>query len=78
VSRIEWLGVLVTGALPLAVLVGLVRRERLRRCWMFPCYLASVAVCNLAVAAWPERLFTWSTWLAADIVQGMFVLFVAA
>ena len=77
-SRIEWLSVLVTGALPLVVLAGLVRRDRLRRCWMFPAYLASVAACNLAVAAWPERFFTWSTWLAADILQGALVLFVAA
>lgn len=73
----ERAGALLSGLLPLVVLVGLHVRQRLDRCWAFPAYLASVSAFNLAVAGWPSRFFGWSTWLTAEIVQGTLVLLVA-
>lgn len=77
-SGLERVGVAATGLLPLVILVALSLRRRLGRCWLFAAYLASVASFNLLVAVWPGRFFNWSTWLAADIVQGALVLGVAA
>lgn len=71
------MGLWCTGVLPVAVLGALVVRRRWRRCWSFPLYLASVALFNLAVALRGAQLFSWSTWLAAEIVQGALTLAVA-
>lgn len=76
-SALERVGVAATGLLPLVVLLALALRRRLGRCWLFPAYLVSVAGFNLVVAGWPQRFFDWSTWLAADMVQGLLVLGVA-
>lgn len=74
---LERAGAAATGLLPLAVIAALVWRGRAHRCRLFPLYLASVSAFNLAVAIWP-RLFEWSTWLVADMVQATLVLGVAA
>ena len=76
-SDAERIGVWFNGVAPALVLVALVVRDRLRRCWSFGLYLASVAVANLGVASSLADPIDWTTWIAAEIVQGALVMAVA-
>ena len=61
-------------AVKLALLVafaGVLARGRVRQCWAFPAYLATVLVANSLGSFWPERFHTPGAWV---VVQGAFDL----
>jgi hypothetical protein len=75
-SDAERIGVWFNGVAPALVLVALIARDRWRRCWSFCLYLAAVAVANLGVASLAGPI-DWTTWVAAEVVQGTLVMAVA-
>src|SRR5207245_6096893 len=60
---------LIEGAIFLA-LVGIIVRGRVRYCWSFTGYLATVFTGDLLVIAWPNIFFTPEAWMVRQSVYG--------
>jgi len=60
-----------------AILAGLIVRGHWRSCYSFALYLASFAVFEGAILAWPSRFFHLDFWLAKEAVEGFLKLSVA-
>jgi hypothetical protein len=61
-----------------AVLGGLIARKRLPACWTFSAYLLSVAADRVAVLAWPQTFWTWTSVAVTDAAQTALVALIAA
>jgi hypothetical protein len=59
----QWLVTHIHSLLALAVMVGVLRRGRVRLCWSFPAYLAAFFASSALVAVWPGKFFTEGFWV---------------
>lgn len=61
----------------LALLLGMLWRDRLRQCWAFGVYVIAVLAGNTLVSLWPERFLTPSFWIHKQAVYDSLKLAIA-